>query len=107
MHLFLDLDGTLTDSFIGICRCVIHALAELGRDSVPEPQLRGMVGAPLTTIFAVLLASDQAALLDRAVWLVNRFLSVAVAQPSQALDPAVAASNHTALRLAPIVSQIV
>jgi phosphoglycolate phosphatase len=67
MHVFLDLDGTLTDSFVGISRCVNHALAELGRDSVSEPQLRGMVGTPLTTIFAVLLASDEAALLDRAV----------------------------------------
>jgi phosphoglycolate phosphatase len=67
MHLFLDLDGTLTDSFIGIRRCVNHALAELGRDAVPESQLRGMVGASLTRIFGVLLASDDAALLDRAV----------------------------------------
>jgi phosphoglycolate phosphatase len=67
MHLFLDLDGTLTDSFIGIRRCVNHALAELGRDSVPDLRLRSMVGAPLTTIFRVLLDSDEAALLDRAV----------------------------------------
>src|ERR1700733_13835203 len=67
MHLFLDLDGTLTDSFIGIRRCVNHALVELGRDSVPDLQLRGMVGAPLTTIFGVLLDSDETALLDRAV----------------------------------------
>jgi phosphoglycolate phosphatase len=67
MHLLLDLDGTLTDSRIGIGRCINHALAELGRDSVPEPQLRGMIGAPLTTIFGVLLASDEDALVDRAV----------------------------------------
>jgi phosphoglycolate phosphatase len=67
VHLFLDLDGTLTDSFIGIRRCVNHALVELGRDSAPELQLRGMVGAPLTRIFSVLLASDEPVLLDRAV----------------------------------------
>ena len=67
MHLFLDLDGTLTDSFVGIGRCINHALAELGREAVPEPRLRGMVGAPLTTIFGVLLASNEAPLLDRAV----------------------------------------
>jgi phosphoglycolate phosphatase len=66
-HLFLDLDGTLTDSLIGICRCVNHALVELGRDAVPELQLRGMVGAPLARIFRVLLASDEPVLLDRAV----------------------------------------
>jgi phosphoglycolate phosphatase len=67
MHLLFDLDGTLTDSFVGISRCINHALADLGRDPAPEPRLRGMVGAPLTAIFATLLASDEAALLDRAV----------------------------------------
>jgi phosphoglycolate phosphatase len=67
MHLFLDLDGTLMDSWIGIARCINHALAQSGRDAVPESELRGMVGAPLTAIFGVLLASSDAALLDRAV----------------------------------------
>lgn len=67
MHLLFDLDGTLTDSFLGISRCINHALTELGRNSVPEPQLRGFVGAPLAAIFGQLLASDDGALLDRAV----------------------------------------
>jgi phosphoglycolate phosphatase len=66
-HLFLDLDGTLMDSFVGIARCINHALAQLGRDGVGEPELRGMVGAPLTAIFGVLLASSDDALVDRAV----------------------------------------
>lgn len=66
MHLLFDLDGTLTDSFLGISRCINHALAELGRNSVPEPQFRGFVGAPLAAIFGQLLASDDGALLDRA-----------------------------------------
>ncbi len=67
MHLLFDLDGTLTDSFPGISRCINHALVELGRHSAPEGQLRGLVGAPLTMIFRELLASGDAALLDRAV----------------------------------------
>jgi len=67
MHLLFDLDGTLTDSFPGISRCINHALGELGRDAVPETDLRGFVGAPLTEIFGVLLASGDDALLDRAV----------------------------------------
>lgn len=67
MYLFLDLDGTLTDSSVGIGRCINHALVELGRDSVPEAQLRGFVGAPLSMIFGALLGSGDNALLDRAV----------------------------------------
>ena len=67
MHLFFDLDGTLTDSFPGISRCINHALAELGRGPAPEPQIRSMVGVRSTTIFGVLLASNEDELIDRAV----------------------------------------
>jgi len=67
MHLLFDLDGTLTDSFVGIGRCINHALVELGRDPVPEAALRGLVGAPLTAIFGGLMDSNDEALLDRAV----------------------------------------
>ena len=67
MHLWFDLDGTLTDSFPGISRSINHALAELGRDPVADARLRGLVGTSLTAIFAALLKSSDAALLDRAV----------------------------------------
>ena len=67
MTLLFDLDGTLTDSCVGICRCINHALATLGREPVPDSRLTGMVGAPLSRIFASLLESDDAALLDRAI----------------------------------------
>ena len=67
MHLWFDLDGTLTDSFPGISRSINHALAELGRNPVPDARLRGLVGASLTAIFAELLKASDTALLDRAV----------------------------------------
>jgi len=67
MHLLFDLDGTLTDSFPGISQSVNHALAEAGRDHIPDTRLRPFVGAPLRKIFGALLASDDAALLDRVV----------------------------------------
>ena len=67
MHLFLDLDGTLTDSSPGITRCINHALEELGRPPVAEDQLRGMIGDPLTTIFVALLSSDKRSEIDRAI----------------------------------------
>jgi phosphoglycolate phosphatase len=67
MHLLFDLDGTLTDSFPGIGRCINHALAALGRDQVPDARLRVMVGSPLTAIFGDILESDDESLIDRAV----------------------------------------
>jgi phosphoglycolate phosphatase len=67
MHLFFDLDGTLTDSRPGIVRCVNHALAAVGREPVADDQLRQMIGAPLTTIFRTLLDSQDVRVLDRAV----------------------------------------
>lgn len=67
MHLLFDLDGTLTDSFPGISRCVNFALTQLGRDPVPDAHFRSAVGAPLATIFGTLLGSTDTNLIDRAV----------------------------------------
>lgn len=67
MHLFLDLDGTLTDSSPGITRCINHALTVLGREPATAEQLRGMIGRPLAAIFARVLASADVELLDRAI----------------------------------------
>jgi phosphoglycolate phosphatase len=67
MHLFFDLDGTLTDSSPGIIRCINHALEELGRERVADDCLLGMIGAPLTAILATLLGSTDVVVLDRAV----------------------------------------
>jgi len=67
MHLLFDLDGTLTDSFPGIRGSINHALVELGRNPVPDQRLRGFVGAPLATIFAALLDSEDPVLVDRAM----------------------------------------
>jgi phosphoglycolate phosphatase len=67
MHLFFDLDGTLTDSSPGIIRCINHALAELGRERVADDGLIGLIGTPLTTIFETLLGSTDVVMLDRAV----------------------------------------
>jgi len=67
MHLFFDLDGTLTDSWPGISACINHALGDLGRAPEPAVRLRAMIGAPLTAIFEALLGSTNAVLIDRAV----------------------------------------
>jgi phosphoglycolate phosphatase len=67
VHLFFDLDGTLTDSWPGIARCINHALVTEGREPVSDGELRPMIGAPLTTIFQTLLGSRDVGTLDRAV----------------------------------------
>lgn len=67
MHLFFDLDGTLTDSCTGIIRCVNHALEELGCAREPDDRLRGMIGQPLTVIFGAVIDGATDAVVDRAI----------------------------------------
>lgn len=67
MHLFFDLDGTLTDSCTGIIRCVNHALRELGHAPEPDDRLRGMIGQPLTTIFGAVIERATDDVVDRAI----------------------------------------
>ena len=63
----LDLDGTLTDPFIGITASLQYALEKMGAD-VPEPEaLRWCIGPPLWDSFKVLLETDDHAVADRAV----------------------------------------
>ena len=67
MNLLFDLDGTLTDPFTGITKCISYALDMLERKSPPRESLRWCIGPPLKDSFARLLASDDDALIKRAV----------------------------------------
>jgi len=49
---FLDLDGTLTDSREGIVKCIRYALTKIGRPVPPEDDLIDWIGPPLQTTFA-------------------------------------------------------
>jgi len=53
--LFLDLDGTLIDSAVGITRCVAHALQQMDHPVPPQHELRRWIGPALRTSFAPLL----------------------------------------------------
>jgi len=55
VNILFDLDGTLTDSGVGITRCLQHALARLGREVPAASALRRFVGPPLHETFAELL----------------------------------------------------
>lgn len=75
--LLFDLDGTLTDPFVGITESIRHALIELGWPA-PEPEaLRWCIGPPLYETFPVLLETGDSALVARAVGLYReRYIDV-------------------------------
>jgi phosphoglycolate phosphatase len=60
MQLMFDLDGTLTDSRLGITRCIQHALSEARVVVPPVEELTRYVGPPLPTSFATLLGTSDA-----------------------------------------------
>jgi phosphoglycolate phosphatase len=65
--LLFDLDGTLTDPFIGISRSVQYAMEKLGRPVPAADDLRWCIGPPLKLAFARLLGTDDEAATDEAV----------------------------------------
>lgn len=56
-----DLDGTLTDPFVGISRSVNHALHTLGHADLSDQQLRRWIGPPLYESFYQLLQDAEQA----------------------------------------------
>ena len=67
MNLLFDLDGTLTDPFSGITKCISYALDMLGRKIPPEDDLRWCIGPPLKESFRKLLGSRDDALYEKAL----------------------------------------
>ncbi|MEZ4648496.1 MAG: HAD hydrolase-like protein [Candidatus Eisenbacteria bacterium] len=59
MHLFFDLDGTLTDPAVGISRCIEHAMFEMARALPVGTDLRRFIGPPLQDTFRTLLGTDE------------------------------------------------
>lgn len=51
MQLMFDLDGTLTDSRVGVTRCIQHALVEAGLVVPPVEELTRYVRPPLPASF--------------------------------------------------------
>jgi phosphoglycolate phosphatase len=57
--LLFDLDGTLTDPFVGITRSVQYAMEKLGRAVPAADDLRWCIGPPLKLAFRTLLDTDD------------------------------------------------
>jgi phosphoglycolate phosphatase len=79
MNLLFDLDGTLTDPYEGITRCISHALEMLDRPSPPRMDLRWCIGPPLKNSFTKLLDCDDDNLAEKALAIYReRFSSVGI-----------------------------
>jgi phosphoglycolate phosphatase len=80
---FFDLDGTLTDSKLGITRSIQYAMTKLGQTPPDAGELHWCIGPPLKGSFARLLDSSDDTLLDRAVSLYReRFATVGLFENS-------------------------
>jgi len=65
--LLFDLDGTLTDPFVGITRSVQYAMEKLGRAVPLADDLRWCIGPPLRVGFARLLDTTDEVAMDEGV----------------------------------------
>jgi phosphoglycolate phosphatase len=57
-HIYFDLDGTLTDPYEGITKCIIYALEELGFSRPDDDFLYSCIGPPLWDTFPQLVGDE-------------------------------------------------
>ena len=65
--IIFDLDGTISDPFVGISRSINFALEALDHQAVDPEQVRPLIGPPLTEIFEFLLGPLPRSTLDKLV----------------------------------------
>ena len=65
--ILFDLDGTLTDPFLGITRSIQYALEKMGGEVPSANDLHWCIGPPLWDSFAILLDTQERAIQDQAV----------------------------------------
>jgi phosphoglycolate phosphatase len=89
VEILFDLDGTLTDSGVGITRCIQEAVRRLGAPVPGAESLRACVGPPLHDTFAWLLDTRDEATVAEAIRLYReRFVTTGMFE--NALYPGVA-----------------
>jgi phosphoglycolate phosphatase len=59
-NVYIDLDGTLTDPYEGITRCICYALERMGFPLPGDDELRTFIGPPLLDTFAPLVGEELA-----------------------------------------------
>jgi phosphoglycolate phosphatase len=58
-NILFDLDGTLTDPFLGITRCLAHAVERLGVRAPPAHEMARHIGPPIRESIAALLGEHS------------------------------------------------
>ncbi|MBT8093052.1 MAG: HAD hydrolase-like protein [Gammaproteobacteria bacterium] len=57
-HIYFDLDGTLTDPYEGITRCILYALDKLGFPHPDDDYLYSCIGPPLYDTFPEMVGEE-------------------------------------------------
>ena len=57
-HVYFDLDGTLTDPYEGITKCILYAVDQLGFPRPSDEYLRSCIGPPLYDTFPDLVGEE-------------------------------------------------
>ena len=57
-HIYFDLDGTLTDPYEGITKCILYALDELGFPHPSDEYLHSCIGPPLYDTFPEMVGKE-------------------------------------------------
>jgi len=57
-HVYFDLDGTLTDPYVGISQCILYALDKLGFPHPSEEYLHSCIGPSLYVTFPELVGKE-------------------------------------------------
>ena len=57
-HVYFDLDGTLTDSFEGISKCILYAVDKLGVPRPSDEYLEFCIGPPLYDTFPKMVGEE-------------------------------------------------
>jgi phosphoglycolate phosphatase len=66
-HLFLDLDGTLTDPAPGIGACFLHSARALGHTALTEASVRRYIGPPIREAFGEILGTRDVDRIEEAL----------------------------------------
>ena len=75
-YILFDLDGTLTDSKIGITSCVQYALHKLGIEEPDLDELEPFIGPPLTDSFREFYGFDDETVQQAVIYYRERFSTV-------------------------------